>query len=221
MARLWRSDWGAWVGANALGELLGLGFVFASGFASIHLWGEPRSAPGLLLLGGFAIVLGALEGVVVGECQWRVLRRILPSIPRRRWVQATVAGAVLAWLLGMIPSTVGSLVGETTETPTTEPALAMVMGLAAAMGLVAGLILAWPQARVLRQETPRARLWLPANAVAWALGMPWIFFLVGATVGEGLTAQSVALFLAGLAVAGALVGAVHGWVLVRWVAPTS
>ena len=56
-----------------------------------------------------------------------------------------------------------------------EPPQAVVLLLAAGMGLVAGLILSAAQWRVLRRHVTRAWQWLPANAIAWAAGMPLIF----------------------------------------------
>ena len=217
--RSWTSPWLAWVGANAVGEAVGLGLVFACGFLFIRFWGEPASVPALIALVGLTILLGLVEGSVVGFCQWWVLREVLPPIGRRRWMGATSVGATVAWLLGMIPSTVASFSPDDTAAAPAEPPLTLILALAAGMGLVGGLVLALPQWWVLRRARPRAGLWLPANAVAWAAGMPWIFWLVGATVGEVQSVASFALFLAGLAVAGAIVGVVHGWVLFTRIVP--
>jgi hypothetical protein len=63
----------------------------------------------------------------------------------------------------------------------------------------------------------KAWLWLPANAVAWAFGMPVIF--VGAQANEftSSTAAIAALVALAIFVAGAAVGAVHGRVLLALV----
>jgi len=211
--------WIAWVAANALGELLGLGFVFLCGFGIFHLVGEPRSTAAILALAAAAIALGAAEGAIVGHAQWLVLRTLSVQLIKARWVFATVIGAAIAWLLGMIPSTLGSLQESPMQPPPKEPSQIIVLLLAAAMGIGGGLILSFAQWRVLRRQGPGALWWLPANAFAWAIGMPWIFWLVGVTVGEHNTPTAYVLFVAGLGVAGALVGAVHGAVLVRVLAP--
>lgn len=211
--------WIAWVAANAIGELLGLGFVFLCGFAIYDVVGEPTSTAAILAFAAAAIALGAAEGAVVGYAQWLVLRTLLVRPVKARWVLATVIGAVIAWLLGMIPSTLGSLQESPMEPPPQEPSQIIVLLLAAVIGVGGGLILSLAQWRVLRREGPGALWWLPANALAWAIGMPWIFWLVGVTVGEHQTASAYVLFVAGLGVAGALVGAVHGAFLVRVLAP--
>ena len=57
-----------------------------------------------------------------------------------------------------------------------EPPLALVLLLAADLGSVAGPLLPAFQWLSLRKVLPcNAWRWLPANALAWALGMPVIF----------------------------------------------
>ena len=87
------------------------------------------------------------------------------------------------------------------------------------MGAVAGPILAAFQWLRLRVVIPRrSAWWLPANAAAWAVSMPVVF--AGAQLGSSLESPAVialvvALTLAG---AGAIVGAIHGRVLL-WLVP--
>jgi hypothetical protein len=96
--RLWRR----WVVANALGEALGLGLAAVPGIALLDP--DAPALPPLLTAGGM-VAGGCLEGHVVGTAQWLALRRALPRLTRRAWVAASVAGAALAWALGMLPST--------------------------------------------------------------------------------------------------------------------
>lgn len=216
--------WTAWVGANGWGELVGLGFVFACGFLVFRRYGEPQGIAAALLFVALAALLGAVEGVVVGYAQWRVLRRAIPGINAGAWVNATAIGGAVAWLLGMIPSTIASLhasASQAASAPVEEPPEALVMAMAVGMGLVGGLILSFFQWRVLRREARGAKWWLPANALAWAVAMPWIFWLVGATVAEARGPASVALFLLGIGVAGMIVGAIHGAFLVGLIVPGS
>jgi hypothetical protein len=158
---------------------------------------------------------GCLEGYVVGTAQWLALRRALPRLTRRAWVAASVAGAALAWALGMLPSTLmagdgpgdGGGLGALAETSDL-----VTYGLAAAMGLVLGPLLGWAQWLVLRRHVPGAGRWIWANAAAWALGMPLVFLGAGNAPPTG--AVAVPFVLAVLAATGAAVRAVHGAVLV-------
>jgi hypothetical protein len=71
----------------------------------------------------------------------------------------------------------------------------------------------------LRLVVPRrSAWWLPANAAAWAAGMPIVF--AGAHLGASLEPPGAIALLAALtlAAAGAIVGAIHGRVLL-WLVP--
>ncbi len=212
--------WLRWVGANSLAELLGLGATFALDILILARVAVASSA----LASFVGIVLmaatGAVEGTVVGVFQWRVLRRPFPSITRRAWVVATVVGAVIAWFLGSLPSTLIDMGGQQTGAAAQEPAAIVVSLLAAGMGLFLGAVLAIPQWLVLRRAVKGAWLWIPANCLAWALGMPVIFALVDrayAVYEAGSIAGAVLVLAGTLALAGAVVGAVHGLALVKLV----
>lgn len=214
---IWRSDfWRWWVAANAFAELFGLGAVATAGLLLFQQAGEPDSVGGALAFAAVFVVLGGFEGLVVGVAQNAVLRTRLPAV--HGWVRATVAGAMVAWALGMVPSTVMNLMQGASRgaEPAAEPALGLVLLLAAGLGAVAGPVLAAFQWRVLRKVIlRRAWQWLPANAAAWALGMPVIF--LGAQANEITADPLVIAGIVALALfaAGALVGAVHGWILLR------
>ena len=206
--------WRQWIVANALAEMIGLG-------TSALLWGAfaySFSAEELLgvLTSTVVVVLGStlLEGTAVGVGQWLVLRRPLPQLTWQAWVLATMVGAFVAWSLGMIPSTMMTLGEETSSQPPLEINDLVMYSLAAVMGLVLGPILGLPQWWVLRRHLRHAVWWVPANAVAWAIGMIAIFVGVSFVPESGLTFGAVLVVLLSLATAGALVGAVHGWVLI-------
>ncbi len=188
--------------------------MFVAGIAAAGRVGEPSGAAAWALLAGMVVGLAVFEGAVVGVAQWAVLREALLGLAARSWVGATVVGAVVAWLLGMIPSSLAAA-GETSAVPAPEPAPGVVAALAAAMGAVLGVVLATAQWWILRRHLRRALLWLAGNALAWAVAMPLIFWLVGATVAETRTLRSATLLVLGIGAAGAVVGAVHGLFLLR------
>jgi hypothetical protein len=163
------------------------------------------------------VLLGTfLEGAVVGIAQGVVLEARRPDVRRGAWVRATALGAGLAWLIGMIPSTVMSLwASPTAQSPIQEPALFVQLLLASGMGLVTGPILGGAQWALLRRHLPRSASWLWANAVAWALGMPVIFAGMNLVPWTGtVVARAAAIYSVCLA-AGLVVGAVHGVVLMH------
>lgn len=207
--------WLRWVAANALGELLGLAPAALAGLILARVLVESGGAAAALAAMLIFCILGALEGAVVGLAQWLVLRRRLPEVTRRSWVLATLIGAVLAWLLGMLPSTLGSLFAGPSGLADAQLDGGGVHLRAAAMGAVLGAVLAFPQWRVLRRVVARSGWWLAANALAWGVTMPLVFLAAGLPLPqEGLWLLLAAL-LGTIGLAGALVGAIHGAALVR------
>jgi hypothetical protein len=215
----WRSRfWQQWVLANAVAEFVGLGSVAALGFIAFKHAGEPADTSQALIFAATFVLLGAFEGAVVGIAQRAVLVRRLPAL--RGWIRATVAGAMAAWAIGMIPSTIASLAHGPDASVQAEPPLALVLLLAAGLGAVAGPLLAACQWHSLRKVVARkAWLWLPANSAAWALGMPIIFLAAQSNELNCPPAVIVAVIGLALFAAGAVVGAVHGWVLLHMVFP--
>lgn len=209
--------WFRWVAANAVGELVGLGTVFAVGYAVFAGGDLPEGRDAQIGIALGMVLLGAFEGFVVGLAQWSALKSRIPWMNGRSWVIATIVGALIAWVFGMIPSTLRHMGGEETPSADAEPSLWFVLLLATAMGLLLGAILAYPQWRVLRQYVRRPWRWIPANMLAWALGMPIIFLGAGSIPDGASTGRLFATILGAITLAGAVVGAVHGTVLMRMV----
>ena len=208
--------WCRWVAANLVGELIGLGLVGVIGYLVIYGFGEPESTGYVLSFAVLVVGLGALEGVIVGSAQAIVLRRRLPRL--RTWVAATAVGAVIAWTLGMLPGTLMSLQEPAPPAASSGPSDTLQLVLAIPMGLVGGVILGFPQWLILKRYIPRAGWWVGANALAWACGMPLVFFVASASATEDLRSAALTATI-GLAAVGALVGGIHGAFLVRLLAP--
>jgi hypothetical protein len=208
--------WTRWTLANAFSEMVGLGLTFAITALFFISMGEQATMTGILISSVVAIASGAIEATFVGLAQWWAMRPCFPSIGRFEWWRATFIGALIAYVLGYLPSTLMSM-GEATASnaPMAEPAEWIVLLLAAGLGAVGGAVLSFVQWLVLRRRVERAGLWIPANMLAWAFGMPLIFWGIDMAFRLPEIWQSV-LFMAGtLFAAGAVVGAIHGLFLVR------
>jgi len=208
-----------WIAANCWAEAAGLGTTFVLG-RSLAPWRDRATGTIAVLLSALAAVLLGmlLEGVLVGVAQEAVLRRRFAALRSGAWVLATAAGAGLAWLLGMIPSTIMALRPEEhAGAPPTQPSALVQYALACALGLMAGPVLGSAQWTVLRRHVARSGRWLWANAFAWAIGMPLVFLGMDYVP---WTARPPAIFLAIYGVCGTVglvVGAIHGRVLVQLV----
>jgi hypothetical protein len=98
-----------------------------------------------------------------------VLRRELPDLRAADWVRATAAGAALAWLIGMTPSSLH-------DTLATWPLLLLLpAGLLAGAALLATIGVA--QWTALRRHVGRSAVWVAANALG-GLGMGLVVALV-------------------------------------------
>lgn len=210
-----------WIVANGWAEAVGLGTTFVIG-RLLAPWLEQAAGWADVLLSAFvAVLLGTLlEGVLVGVAQEAVLRQRLVSLRKGAWVSATAVGAGLAWILGMIPSTIMALGSQdpVASSPAEPPALVQ-FTLACALGLMAGPILGSAQSTVLRRHTPGSARWLWANAAAWAIGMPMIFLGMDYVPWTGSRSAVFPAIYAVTGAVGLIVGAIHGRVLVQLVRP--
>lgn len=204
-----------WIWANAWSELVGLGGTLSLGW--IVLGGLDDASVLITIIGaGVMVAAGALlEGVVVGFAQARVLKRAVVGFATRSWILATALGAGVAWLLGMVPSTVAALSATPQEPSASGPEGAIVLVLAVGLGFVLGPILATPQYFVLKRFVRQAWIWILANALAWAAGMAVVFAGAGTIPPQPGSLQIAATLVVACLAAGAVVGGIHGLFLVR------
>jgi hypothetical protein len=206
--------WMRWTMANAFAELVGLGATFATIGVLISKIDTQQMA-GIFLSFTIAIVSGAIEATVVGLAQWWAMHPWFPMVEGLAWWRGTLIGALLSYAMGYLPSTLMSMNEVAAQTPQVEPPAWITLLLAGGLGLVAGAVLSFAQWLVLRNKVNRAWIWIPANMLAWACGMPIIFW--GMDIAFRMTEvwQSVCIVGCALLGAGAVVGAIHGRFLVH------
>jgi hypothetical protein len=205
--------WLRWIVANGLAELVGLGATFATiGLLFSRI--DTQHVAGILLAFLLTVASGAIEATLVGLAQWWAMQPAFPMIRRVAWWRATLIGAMLGYALGYLPSTLMSMGEAIAQTPQTEPPQWVTLLLAAGLGAAAGAVLSFAQWLVLRGKVRRAGLWIPANMLAWACGMPVIFWGMDLAFKLSALWQSVLVIGAAILVAGLVVGAIHGRFLV-------
>jgi hypothetical protein len=212
--------WLRWILANSLGEMIGLGLTFAIMAAFFASQSGPKGVGGILLAFAVAVASGAVEATLVGLAQWSAMRPWFPSIPRFAWWRGTLLGALIAYVLGYLPSTLMDLGASASQAPAAsavEPPQWAILLLAAGMGAVGGAVLSFAQGLALRGKVQRAGTWIPANMLAWLLGMPVIFWGIDLAFKLPAIWQSVLLMAGVLLLTGAIVGTVHGWFLLKMV----
>lgn len=206
-----------WIAANGWAEAAGLGTTLFLGRAAAPVLERDVGWGAVMLGAAAAVILGILlEGLLVGSAQARALRGALPGLPGADWIKATMLGAGMAWLLGMVPSTLAALAAagpSGSAAPMTEPPALAQYGLALLLGAVTGPVLGLGQWLVLRRHVARAGRWIMANAVAWAVGMVVIFLGMDQVPWQrgGLRVVFGVYLVCGAA--GLVVGSIHGWIL--------
>ena len=152
---------GRWVGWVTAGEVAG--FIAPAVVGAVTF--SDGAADAVAPVAGVAamVAAGAVEGTALGLAQAHVLGRTLPRLPRAAWVGATAAGAAVAWIVGMLPSTLY-------DTWSRWPAgLAILAGVLAATVLLCSIGTA--QWFVLRHHVEHAGRWVGAVALAWGVGL--------------------------------------------------
>ncbi len=209
--------WLRWVIANSLGEMIGLGLTFAVGIGLISNLGEQNSV--LIIVTAFlvAALSGAIEATIVSLSQWWAMHPWFPSISRKTWWSATLAGALVAYVMGYLPSTVMSLAEQSAESQVNPsvPAQWVVLLLAAMLGLAGGAVLSFAQWLTMRGKLRGSSIWIPANMLAWMAGMPLIFWSIDVAQGIDNFLLIILFVAVMLLVTGALVGAIHGFFLIQ------
>lgn len=175
----------AWVAATTLGDAVG--FLVPGVVASVaYDWHAE-------LFLAVMVVAGVVEGTVLGLAQSFVLAREFLGFSRTAWVTVTALGAGAAWFLGMLPSTSYPIWRDW------PPWLLVPLGLTTGLALLGSI--GFAQWLVLRRHVARSRTWVPANALAWLLGLGLMLAVATPLWREG---QSTAVVVAIGAVAGLL-----------------
>jgi len=109
------------------------------------------------------VAAGGVEGACLGTGQALALNATGINLPQRRWIAATALGAMIAWAIGLLPSTLPAPAWD-------DP---VVLSSAIALGTL--LLLAMPalQAAVLAYAGRPAWSWLGISAIAWLTGLLW------------------------------------------------
>jgi hypothetical protein len=151
--------WVIWV---TLG--LALGFIAPSA-ATLVAVADGRDATGEFM---FAVIGGTIQGGILGFAQAFALRKTAAALPMRRWIGITASGALIAWIVGMVPGTYLNLTATT-------PASIIVL---VAFAFVAVVVMPSAQFFILRGtklgKIGRVWRWIPITAVAWTAGIAWL-----------------------------------------------
>ncbi|HKZ70799.1 MAG TPA: hypothetical protein VJ020_12005 [Anaerolineales bacterium] len=191
--------WWRWVLAVTAGELVS--------FAVPSVVGAMAMGFGFSNLAFLVCIVlaGVGEGAILGSAQWLALRLAIPQMRWHEWTLPTALAAMLAWIIGMTPST---FVDFETVTPAT-----LIVG-GGALGILFLLSMGGAQWLALRRYAPRAGWWVLANAVAWPVGVAMPFITLGLVPDGASAAVMIVAGVVGGVLMGIVVGALTGLALV-------
>ncbi|WP_457254230.1 hypothetical protein [Pedococcus sp. P5_B7] len=177
---------GRWVRWTVAGELVGFVAPAVLGVVSAE-WSSRAAIPTM-------VAAGAVEGVMLGAAQAHALAPSIPGLRSARFAGLTALAAALAYVLGMLPSTLGARLVEAPRVPV------VLAGTVAGAVLLASIGTAqWLE---LRRHVGKAWTWIATTAAAWLAGL--VAFLLIATPLWHPGQRPAVVVLIGLVAAGAM-----------------
>lgn len=205
----------AWLRSCILGSTLALAI---SGVISVLVntyLAQYRSGVYSLIAAGAVGIAAILEGALIGYMQWRVLRRVFPTMTSTLWVGATMIAAISGYALSWLPTSyalaaaLATRIGDMTVSPSVMARISIVTG--ALVGLVWGVT----QFAVLRFHVHQAGSWIVASMISWTLSFACVY--LSAFLPDRTTNPFLRIGLAALSglVLGSFLGIMHGHVLTK------
>ena len=149
--------WRRWTLATTLGEAAGFcAPALVGALAATAAW--PNGATAATLLAA-----GAAEGYALGAAQAWALRMVVPNLPGRRFAAATAAAAVVAYAIGLAPSTLGDRIRDLPLAVAVPAAVVGGLALLASIGTAQWL--------VLRRAGRDVAWWIATTAGGWLAGL--------------------------------------------------
>ncbi|GIJ71651.1 hypothetical protein [Virgisporangium ochraceum] len=181
--------WRLWVLVTTAGESVGFCVPALTGVLAARLDLPPAVGFPLMLAAGW------VEGYVLGSAQQWVLRRRLRGLSGRAFAHATAGAAVVAYAIGMLPSTAGDL----SRLPVAVVAVGATVG-----GLALLASIGTAQWLVLRRHGYGGPWWILTTAAAWLAGLG-VFMVVATPLwqpGQPVVVTVLVGVLAGVLMAG-------------------
>jgi hypothetical protein len=121
-------------------------------------------------------IAAVLEGGIIGYCQWRVLRRIFPTLSSRMWVGTTMAAAAVGCAIPWLPTTFATTAAAADRFGDVSVGLFDAVGLSIFTGALIGTVWGVAQYVILHRHAHHAFIWVLSSTAAWAIGFAAVYF---------------------------------------------
>ena len=118
----------------------------------------------------------ALEGGLIGYFQWRVLRRLFPTMTSGPWVGATMIAAASGCVLSWLPTSFALTAALAARIGDLTPGPGVVIRVCLVTGALVGLVWGVAQYAVLRLHAHRAGSWIVASTMSWTISFICLYF---------------------------------------------
>lgn len=161
----------SWLIRCGLAEFLGIGLAALAAVGLSKLFADPEVFTARIVMYILCLVVGALEGAMIGWAQGSLLQRCFPKLRVSRMMGWTALVAVIAWAMGMAPSTFFPMTAAPGASAP-DPPLYLVMLFSSVGGAFGGALIGGAQLLEMRHHTSEKASWLWATVAGWAMALP-------------------------------------------------
>lgn len=197
--------WERWVIANTIAQSIGW-------FVAAHL-GQIIDKFDIENLYPILLLLGTLEGLLLGFAQYLVLRRYIRKAIY--WILFTAVGVLVSWFMGL---TVSAVIGLF-YAANLHQKITTLINEVALLGAAVGTVIGYAQWLILKAVNKQAIWWVFTNALAFSLGLVIAFIGAGIDKLPGLNIHPLLIAVATGAVMGISISSITGIVLVGLLKP--
>jgi hypothetical protein len=211
------TDWisRAWWKSCIVGTLLAVTVsALVSVVVSLYL-AEFRSGIYSVAAVELVAIAAVFEGALIGYFQWRVLRRVFPTMSSATWVGATMIAAAFGCVLSWVPTSFALTAAAAAKFGDVTLSFPAIARITLETGALVGLVWGVAQYAVLRLHAHQARGWILTNTLAWTATFMSLYF--AAFLPDRTTSPAFHIILAAIAgvILGSFLGLLNGYVLVR------
>ncbi len=170
------SIYSAWLRGCVIGSGLALTLSGVIAVMMSLFLAEYRSEAARTLSVVIIAVVAVLEGGIIGYCQWRVLRRVFPTMSSAMWVGTTMAAAAVGCAIPWLPTSFATTAAAAGRFGDVSIGLFDAARLSIVTGALIGIVWGVAQYAILHRHAHHASIWVLSSTAAWAIAFAVVYF---------------------------------------------